>query len=270
MPIRFLGSLLPLTLLLGLGSCASDSGPRRASVVGLGSSTAIHHDYEASVSPTVWSPAMEDFEMDKGDLTGTQFVHMRVHTAIMTNEEIEALVGTLYSGSWAIRADRLSAESAFQRLKGGDERLVTVRPGQTGASTVINQSAFIERFEITSSPQQLAVDPVVEIASDGLMLRIKGTPTAGSDALQIEATIEHHKLAKPIPTIEVQLPQALIPVSIQQPVTTHQIMRLAESLGPDDAIVGGIPLVGTPLRMHVFMVTADLRDVSGKRVPSGE
>jgi hypothetical protein len=37
-------------------------------------------------------------------------------------------------------------------------------------------------------------------------------------------------------------------------------------VGSRDAILGGLPLTGGHLRMHVFIVTADLRDVSGKRV----
>lgn len=256
-------SLLPL---LGFGACASPSGTPEVPVARLASFERSPHDYEASISNAVWSPQLEDFQPDKGDLSGAHFVHLRVHTAIMTNEEIEGLVGAKHYGSWTMRGSRSSAEAAFQRLEGSDERLVTVRPGQVGASTVISQSAFIERFEITSTPERMMVDPVIGVASEGLMLRLKGTPRKGSDALQVEATVEHHTLAQPIPTLEVQLPQNLMPVSIQQPVTTHQVLRFAETLGPRDAIVGGLPLTGDPLRMHVFIVTADLRDVAGKRV----
>lgn len=254
--------LVPAAALL-LASCASTASPSVSVREGhaiLGDFNKTPHTYEASASGSVWQPANRELENGKDYASWEPAIEIRSRTMVLTGAQVIALVGDARMGAWTIRASLAEVQEAFAPFGGHSMQMMTLHANQEGQITTQKQTAFVESFQMVASSTHMIADPVVAVASEGSLLRATGTPVGDSGSVRVVAQVELHELASPIATHEVQVPGATTPVSVQLPVTTHQMLSFTEVLSPDEAIVGALPVTGDPTRMNIFVLTAIERE----------
>ena len=157
----------------------------------------------------------------------------------------------------AFAAD-VSAEDA-ERLARAEPADVLTAPrimlawGSRGTITVADQVAYVERFEVTGDGTALLADPVVGVASSGMLLDLTALPTPSG--VQLTATAETADLQLHEGGREVQLPSAGTTVQLQQPVTVVQRVETSGVLAPGRQLALCAPAT-EPGRSVVHLLTA--------------
>ena len=157
----------------------------------------------------------------------------------------------------AFAAD-VSAEDA-ERLARAEPADVLTAPrimlawGSRGTITVADQVAYVERFEVTGDGTALLADPVVGVASSGMLLDLTALPAPSG--VQLTATAETADLQLHEGGREVQLPPAGTTVQLQQPVTVVQRVETSGVLAPGRQLALCAPAT-EPGRSVVHLLTA--------------
>ena len=125
--------------------------------------------------------------------------------------------------------------------------------GSRGTITVADQVAYVERFEVTGDGTALLADPVVGVASSGMLLDLTALPTPSG--VQLTATAETADLQLHEGGREVQLPSAGTTVQLQQPVTVVQRVETSGVLAPGRQLALCAPAT-EPDRSVVHLLTA--------------
>ncbi len=264
----FVGPFMGAALFLA-ASCASSPQPSTEGLGTVGEFAEVDLTYEASVSTVVWSA--EDLEFDvPEDLDQVErYVRVETRTAELTRAEVAALLGSERDHAWSIKTSRDRARRWFDRARettNQQQQALTLVPGHKSYTSVCNQVAFIESFEVKGSAAELVAEPVISVANEGVVFFATASPSEDGSSVALDAAFERHGLTKPFPTLEVDLPWLVSPAEIQRPVTTHQRVEVLTDLGPDEAVVTAIPRAGDPEHMDVVFLTAKTVDRDGAEV----
>lgn len=243
----------PSLLAASLVACAS---PPAEPLPRLESLTDLQVDYDASVAARATN-LVEDEELDALDLSDVeQFIDVSCSVVELSNDQITQLLGVERYAPWAVTAGAPAVRQALDRLDEDllTEQRLTVASGQRGRVVIVNQTAFIERFDVERTPQAAIADPVIGVAQDGVLLDFVGSVDDGEVALELH--VQANRLQRPVATAEVQLPGAFAPVTIQQPITATQSLDVAPRLKADGALVVALPVVGDFDRCMVVFLSA--------------
>ena len=139
-------------------------------------------------------------------------------------------------------------------------RMLT-RAGETGTISIIEQSAFIETFEVRfedEAPEVMLADPVVGVASHGMTFSTTISPsTEGS--LSVEMDLQIVEASDPFPRASLPLPGSENEVTIQLPCFTHQsIQAEVPARSGESILLGPLPSTGSDRSLLLLLTTHKL------------
>lgn len=247
-PAPLVRALVPVSLLLA-SACAAPGAVRGAPVVASVATKSLHPaDYEAHLAPgalrfaEVTSYDLEDPFPEPTD--STTYVDVSARVLLMDASVAEELLGWAAHDKRTIRVDRPALEEALDPLvaSGAIEQVsaprLMVLDGQRGSIAIVNQSAYIEGFDVRADAGVLLADPVVGIAEEGVMLLARPWVRPDGD-VDLHLEITSIELEDPIEDRQVLVPGARSPVSVQLPISSLQRLTSVAPLSGDECLVVG-------------------------------
>ncbi|MEM1450190.1 MAG: hypothetical protein AAF957_19345 [Planctomycetota bacterium] len=258
--LRFTLSAASLAL---LGACASTA---KAPLTALDAPADLPIDYSAKVAPGVWrfeTPVLEgDLTTESADpaaLESGPFIEIDASFTPLTLDQVEELFGHRRVGPWAVTVSRTAGRRVLAELGAAPahSQIVVVADGQKGDVAIVNQVAYIERFDVESTSTATIGDPIIGVASDGIEVTFVGRIEGDRIALEIE--LAQSELQRPIQEVDVQLPGALNTATIHQPVTSQQNVKITPTVDGRTDVLIGVPLAGESRDILVGRIAATVR-----------
>ncbi|MEM9381277.1 MAG: hypothetical protein AAGB93_15095 [Planctomycetota bacterium] len=247
-----------------LGACASTS---RAPLTALDGPADLPLDYSAKVAPGVWrfeAPELQgDLTMESADQAALEtgpFIEIDASFTPLSLDQVEELFGHRRVGPWAVTVSRAAGRRVLAELgtEPAHSQLLVVADGQKGDIAIVNQIAYIERFDVESTSTATIGDPIIGVASDGIEATFVGRIEGDRVALEIE--LAQSELQRPMREVDVQLPGALRSATIHQPVTSQQNVKLTPTIDERTDVLLGVPLAGTSNEILVGRIAATVRE----------
>lgn len=166
---------------------------------------------------------------------------IRVDTVILNLPagSLETL-GHDHSGQVLPRTDADGLIAAAKRIPGAtilEVPSVVTSPFRRANLTAVDQVAYIKDFEliVLEEEQQEIVDPVVDVAQDGVVLDITATPVEGG-RFSLDAHLTYSVLERPIRTFETSIGALGHKVTVQLPEITISRLKGEFVLSQDQSL----------------------------------
>lgn len=210
--------------------------------------TDIAVEYDGAIEPQSWITTIPDADSEANDDEPDALVEYEFALYKIDRDAARHVFGVGGGPNAAIvkhadanvRLERLESVGRATRVNSSQLSIV---PGRSGSVAVVNQRAYIERFEIGASRDTMIADPMIGVAKEGIRI----TLTPSNDAQSIDAEVLVTRLQKPIPVCEIgRNATHLSSVSLQIPVFVNDRVKLSTQLPEGSAaLVSGITLSGT-------------------------
>lgn len=135
----------------------------------------------------------------------------------------------------------LRAVEKRENIEVVDAQTLTVLNGQRANISVINQTAYIQDFNVEVATASFIADPEVNVIQDGVVLDVR--PTISYDrryiTLDLQPTVA--ELIRPIPTFTTSLSGSTLPVTIQFPnMTVRSAATTVKVPDGGSVLIGGL------------------------------
>lgn len=124
-----------------------------------------------------------------------------------------------------------------------------VEDGQRAYIALMGQTAYVKSFELTGKGPVLVADPLIDVATEGIVLH--GAPRLGVGAgiIELDLELEARHVEQPIREIAVNVPGVPRHMTMQVPLTFEQHLATRIALAPHEVLVlrGLVDQAGRPL-----------------------
>lgn len=227
-----------------LASCAGNP-PRPAEL-----RASLPVQYRASLA----SRGLADDEPNSGSPASDRAVRLEVSVLRCSAAEASARLGELAPGPAAWIA---SAAEAARLTSGGDvvfsPRLV-VLDGQRSRFALLDEQAYVARFELEGDGRTVVADPVVETLQHGTRFDTRASLTADG-SIELELVWNTCEPDGDLPEISRPLPLGETSVVVQVPLVLTQEVSTRATLGRDQCLVVTCP--EGEGRQRIAVVTAE-------------